>query len=205
MCGPLVAAFSLGLPRRGALLAHASYHLGRTVTYSFLGGAVAAAGSLLSVTARLASLQRASEVLLGLLLALFGLASAGWIPGRALLEGRCGEGLLPRTLSALSSAGASPGASLPAGLLMGLLPCGLVYTALLAAANLGAASPGAASAFPRGFLLMALFGLGTTPPLFAVGLAAGRVGAAARERFHVAAALLMTGTGLLLAWQGLAR
>jgi sulfite exporter TauE/SafE len=207
MCGPLVAAFSLGLPRKGALLAHGAYHLGRTATYALLGGAVAAAGSLLSVSARLASLQRGALVLSGLLVAILGLVTAGWLPGRRLVEGggAAGEGLLGRVLSLVSSAGATPGTALPAGLLLGFLPCGLVYTALLAAASTGVASPSAAAAFPRGFLLMALFGLGTTPALLAVGLVAGRIGAAARGRFHAAAALLMVGTGLLFAWQGLTR
>lgn len=207
MCGPLVAAFSLGLPRRGALLSHGLYHLGRTLTYALLGGTVAAAGSLLSVSSRLASLQRGAAVLSGLLVALLGLVTAGWLPGRERLEGGAArEGGLPsRVLALVARAGASPGTALPAGILLGFLPCGLAYTALLAAARLGVDAPSPAAAFPRGFLLMTLFGLGTAPALLAVGVLAGRLGGAARGRLHAAAALLMVATGLLFAWQGIAR
>ncbi len=49
------------------------------------------------------------------------------------------------------------------GLLLGLLPCGLLYTALMAAIAVGGAV--------NGFLALVCFGLGTTPALFGVSLA----------------------------------
>lgn len=60
------------------------------------------------------------------------------------------------------------------GMLLGLIPCGLVMAALMASASTGSALAGGVG--------MALFGLGTVPALMAVGLAGGVV---SRSYSHV--------------------
>ena len=50
MCGPLVAALSVGEPRQG-FLHHLLYNLGRVTTYSILGAIVGLSGSFLVLTA----------------------------------------------------------------------------------------------------------------------------------------------------------
>ena len=55
----------------------------------------------------------------------------------------------------------STGQALMAGLLWGWRPCGLVYTALILALS--------AESIVQGGLIMASFGIGTLPALFAIG------------------------------------
>jgi sulfite exporter TauE/SafE len=89
-----------------------------------------------------------------------------------------------------------------AGLLWGLLPCGLVLTALVVASVSGSAAYGAVT--------MLAFGLGTLPALLASGWLAGRAAASAHAalrststaRLAVAAVVLLFGTQM--AFRGLA-
>jgi hypothetical protein len=59
--------------------------------------------------------------------------------------------------------GRVPGHPFATGLFLGLLPCGLLYSALIAAAARGGPTEGAAA--------LALFGLGTAPALLGVSVA----------------------------------
>jgi sulfite exporter TauE/SafE len=80
-----------------------------------------------------------------------------------------------------------------AGAMNGLVPCGLVYTALLGAVGVGD--------WANGLLYMLLFGAGTFPVLFAVSMS----GKPIQERFRNAIKLLypifLGGTGLLLLYK----
>src|SRR5512144_1227771 len=80
MCGPLVAAFSFNRADGGAIRPHLLYHLGRVTTYSLAGGAAGFTGSFLDVAAVIAPYQRATLTGTGVLIALAGLALAGWLP-----------------------------------------------------------------------------------------------------------------------------
>lgn len=81
------------------------------------------------------------------------------------------------------------------GFLNGLLPCGLVYTAMALAALSGAWAPG--------FLVMFVFGLGTVPALWALTVLKSKIRPAIRSRFRPMAKLLTLGVGLLLILRGL--
>ena len=77
------------------------------------------------------------------------------------------------------------------GMVLGFLPCGLVYGALAAAAGTGSIADGAAA--------MAAFGLGTAPALLAVGWG----GLIVRRRLRdgtrwIATPLLLANAGLML-------
>ena len=76
------------------------------------------------------------------------------------------------------------------GLLWGLLPCGLVYSALLLSMTAGNAG--------RGALVMAAFGLGTLPTLLTTGIAGARLGHLLQRRG------LRTGLGVFVVAIGLA-
>ena len=68
---------------------------------------------------------------------------AGFLPLAGMLraiEKRAAGFALFRRALALFSGGVSVGAYYPMGLVLGLLPCGLVYTALLASARAGMAA-----------------------------------------------------------------
>lgn len=202
MCGPVIAAISLSAQNRPATGHHLLYHLGRITTYSLLGGAVGLTGSLVRIAVPIEPVQRGILVGTGILIAVMGLWLSGLF-GRTALTGEGGE--LPAPLSRalrLVSGASGPGASFPLGLLLGLLPCGLVYTALLTAAREGMESADPAVAFLRGFGAMALFGLGTAPSLLLLGKVVGILGAKARSALYRAAALLMAAAGILFAVKG---
>jgi sulfite exporter TauE/SafE len=148
MCGGFAATCAR---RRGGLPA---WHAGRLTAYAILGALAGSAGTLLAAPAWVPALFATG------LLVWFSLALAGVVA-----EPRV---VIPGLASVGARALASP--SLPAhfgfGIVNGLLPCGLVYSALALSAVLGGAV--------RGALGMALFGLGTIPLL--------SVGAVALER-----------------------
>ncbi len=139
MCGGFATACSR---RTGGLPA---WHLGRVASYAGLGVFAGAVGTALPGPAWLPGL------LATVLLLWFTLALAGWFPEPSLAL----PGLGQRGTGALSRG--SLGAHLGFGLINGLLPCGLIYSALAMSLSLG--SPW------RGALAIAAFGLGTVPVL----------------------------------------
>ncbi|MGE5753568.1 MAG: sulfite exporter TauE/SafE family protein, partial [Deltaproteobacteria bacterium] len=165
MCGPLVGAFSLCLGERRQFAPHLLFHLGRVTTYSMVGGAAGLAGSFLGITAGLGRFQEAIAVGAGLLVVLAGLALGGWLPRlRPSPDAGGPPGIMSRIARFARESG-GPGVFYPMGLILGFLPCGMVYAALLAAARAGMEAGSPASGFLRGFLAMALFGAGTIPSL----------------------------------------
>ncbi len=200
MCGPLVAAFSFNRAGGGGIRPPLLYHLGRLTTYSLAGGAAGFTGSFLDVAAAVAPYQRAVLTAAGALIALSGLALAGWLP-RAGVPRPGRPGLIAKACRLLAGEG-TPAAWYPLGLVLGFLPCGLVYAALLAAAREGMEAADHGGGFLRGFLVMALFGAGTVPALLVVGKLAGALSARARTGFSRLSAALVAAAGAVLAIRG---
>lgn len=195
MCGPVVAALSLGESRPG--MRHLLlYNLGRLMTYALLGALVGVTGSFLGVTTSIGTIQQAVMALAGISIVLMGLASAGWLPFGRLLPGCAPAMPLIRKAMALFRGPRSTGAWFPMGVVLGFLPCGLVYTALLTAVRAAMDAPDHFAGMVRGGVLMLLFGTGTAPALLLVGKAAGLIGEPARRRFSRLASLVMIGTGI---------
>jgi len=175
MCGGIVTAFSVqpktitfGKPEsqwRRQLL----FNLGRISSYAVAGALAGALGSSGALAAGALPAQTALLVVANAALVLVGLQLAGRGAGLARLEALGAplwRRIQPRAAALLGAH--HPAGILAAGLLWGLLPCGLVYGALLLAA--------AASASPvEGAVAMLAFGAGTAPNLIAAGLAASRV------------------------------
>jgi sulfite exporter TauE/SafE len=151
------------------------YHLGRISTYAALGAAAGAMGfGLASLLHPLRSVLLAAAAC-GLLL----IAVRRRMPR---LAGGAPSWLAPVTRR-LRPGGVLFGASL------GLLPCGLVYTALLAASATASLIWGAA--------FMAAFGAGTMPMLWAIGLA-GNIKRFRQGLLRVAPAVLVFDAAVLL-------
>jgi sulfite exporter TauE/SafE len=168
------------------------YHLGRMTTYALLGaGAALLAGSVGAAV----GLRWLSAALL-ILAALLFLGYA--VPRLGLKVGASG-GVLFRRLSTLAKplfAAPTGARGYALGLVLGYIPCGLVWGALSAAAASGSALSGA--------MAMAAFTLGTVPGLV---LVAG-LGQLASQRWggfvqRVAPMLLVLNAGVLalLAWR----
>ena len=197
MCGPLVVTFSLNLKEKSIFFPQLLYHLGRITTYIILGGVVAAAGSFTMVAVNLERFQKGVMIFAGALIVFMGLAMAGWLPtGRIFGDhsspGRWiskGFGKLLQVKSAI--------VYLPLGLLLGLLPCGPVYTALLGAARAGMDTGSTYHAVLAGMGLMGAFGLGTIPALLLVATLADMGWLKSRTLIYKAGAVLMIIAGVI--------
>lgn len=198
MCGPFVlmqtARALETVPASGMRESHRTlaallipYHLGRMTTYALLGAAMAALVGGLALW-----WKTASAIVLGL--AGISMIAAILIPDARSLP-------LPRFATRAHAAllrfvAPGPGTfprppqGYMLGLVLGLLPCGMVYAALLAAAGTGSAWQGAAS--------MAAFTIGTVPGLVAAGLAGRLALARLRLKTGTAARLGSVFAGLWL-------
>ncbi len=197
MCGPLVLAYSLPLSaaaRSRRLAAHAAYNLGRVTTYTVLGAAAGAAGGAVALLGRTAGVFNAAALGAGLLMVVAGVAMTGLVPVRIPTGGILAVGPRLSRLAAGFLRTPAPGAKLVMGLLLGFMPCGLLYAALLKAVETGSALEGAAA--------MGAFGLGTAGALVLAGLFSGTVAVWLGKwvaRLPAAAVIL---TGVFLLWRG---
>jgi sulfite exporter TauE/SafE len=181
MCGPIVLVIG---PRRGDQFA---YHCGRILTYMALGALAGAAGGGLGLLGRLAGLASAARIVSGAAMILAGIAMLGFLRKPELIAIRP-AGFTRRAGRLL----AAPRGKFAVGLLLGFLPCGLIYAALLKALD--------AATAPAGALTMLAFGLGTAAALLALGFAAGFAGPWINRVAPVAVML----TGALLLWRAFA-
>ncbi len=196
MCGPIVLAF--GLPMAGQskfrqLTAHGAYHAGRISTYALLGALAGWLGQGASVLSRLAGVERWASVGIGILMIIGGVLLAG-VFGRSELVRLEMPGPLSRVTGRFLRASGLK-VKLAAGLLLGCMPCGLVYAALLRSAASASVWQGAGS--------MAAFGLGMAGPLLGVGVFSSvinrRLGLSGPRLAAVGVALM----GGLLVWRGM--
>jgi sulfite exporter TauE/SafE len=168
MCGPLVVSLSLNLKGKNLFLPHVLYNTGRVITYTVLGGVMGATGSFTLVAAHIAGIQKGAMILAGIIIIVMALAISGWLPlGRVFGEYYNPDGIITRGFRKLSQV-KSTATYFPIGLLLGLLPCGPVYTALLAAAGAGMNTAGTLEGIIKGMAVMMSFGIGTIPALFIV-------------------------------------
>lgn len=160
MCGPLMIA----IPQKsesllGRTWIKVSYQAGRIITYTLLGFAIAYIGSLSSF---IKNGQQIISLFTGALLIIAGLTH--WIKFDKKSFYKKQQKILQPILKTIGYWLFKPGGHFVAGLLNGLLPCGMVYMALASALNAESPSGGA--------LFMFLFGLGTLPLLLIFTIAA---------------------------------
>ncbi|MCC4309954.1 sulfite exporter TauE/SafE family protein [Alcanivorax marinus] len=193
MCGGIGAALTFTIPARrrqgGRLwLWQGLFATGRVAAYGVLGALAGALGGAL--LGRLPGGGPAWPALFsGLLMALL---AAHFLGHGALLRRLERPGArLWRRLKPLSDRLLPvdrPHKAVALGALWGLLPCGLVYSALLLAATTGGAGGGA--------LVMLVFGAVTVAPVALAGVAGGRLGGRGRDHRRWAGAASLA----LAAW-----
>lgn len=168
MCGPIAVSFSIALKEKACFIPHLLYNAGRISTYAILGGIMGATGSFAMVATRIAIIQKGVMILTGLMIIAMGAAMAGWFSfGRIFSDAYHPSEAIAKRFRALSKVKSSF-AYFPMGLMLGLLPCGPVYTALLAAARGGMERTEVVSGIIFGMSLMVCFGAGTIPALLLV-------------------------------------
>ena len=203
MCGPIVVSLSLSLKDRQRLLPHLLYNGGRILTYGFLGGILGLSGSFTGVVTHIAGIQKGVMVFTGLIIIGMGVVMAGGLPiDRLFKDAPPAGGFLSRAFRGLTTA-RSTGIYFPLGLLLGLLPCGPVYTALLAVIRATMAIDNPIPALLTGFGLMLAFGLGTVPALLLVGKLTDLGWLKYRSGIYKIGAVLMVGIGLYFTYTGI--
>lgn len=203
MCGPIAVSVSLKRGGKGITLPQLLYNGGRITTYGILGGLVGLTGSLTMVTEHVAPLQKGITIFAGGMIVVMGLALGGWIPlGEIFRDHHDMKGWISRGFHRLSDV-KSPLLYYPTGLLLGLLPCGAVYTALMAAARAGMEAKGPFDGFLMGLSMMLAFGLGTFPALFIVGKLAGLGRLKSREIIYKGGSLLLVAVGVYFLAKGI--
>lgn len=193
MCSPFVLFVSRryvapDAGRAAAFRAQLWYTAGRVLTYAILGAIAGALGGVVQLAGALLGLQRAASVVAGAALVLWALvALSDLVPG---LD--TGGSLFAKVAARLK--GRVPGHPFAVGLFLGLLPCGLLYSAVIAAVARGGPLEGA--------LALTLFGLGTAPALLGVSLADELL---ARHRAFVnrLSQLFLLAMGAWFLWTGL--
>jgi uncharacterized protein len=160
MCGGIVTALTVRMPgERPKPLLHVAYHAGRLTTYAALGAATGALGATVAAVAPVQSVLYALAQVMLVALGLYLLGITRYLRGFERLGARWWRRVQPVAGRLLPVR--TPASGYVAGLLWGMLPCGLVYAILATAMMSGSALDGAAS--------MLAFGLGTLPALFAFG------------------------------------
>jgi sulfite exporter TauE/SafE len=195
MCGPLVIMIGVQRARSGrgnTWRVHLLYHSARITVYGVLGGIVGAIGSLIGIGTRFTEAAGIVSLVLGIGVILFSLGYLGWPPLRRLAK--TSDWLSRRMGQALHREGF--GGIIILGALNGLLPCGLVYSALLSAAATGSAVWGGVA--------MMLFGAATIPALITVGMGAQLLSVRARQSLIRAAGVMILVVGVQLILRGMA-
>ena len=158
MCGPLLIAINGQMELSWKVVFNRIfYQMGRVFTYGIMGLFLGIIGSVASVQ----GWQQGLSMMVGVILVVMGLFY---------LLGKNTNALTHFQTKAVQPFAKymgrwlyRPGGSLVAGILNGILPCGMVYMALASAMN--------ADSLSGSFLFMVIFGLGTLPLLFVVSLA----------------------------------
>ena len=192
MCGPI--AFALPVDRKSKpkmIFQTLLYHLGRLLTYSFIGLIFGLVGRGLY----LAGFQQRLSILIGVLMIVMVLMpthifnkynfSKPIYKGMSYVKSKLGYYLKKRTNSTFFSI----------GFFNGFLPCGLVYIALVGSI--------AASGALEGALYMFFFGLGTVPMMSVAVLAGNFLKGTIRAKIQKAIPVFVVIIGLLFILRGL--
>jgi sulfite exporter TauE/SafE len=200
MCGPIVISYSVSLARYGVfkremMLAHLCYNGGRIVTYATLGALAGAAGSGIGMLGKLSGLAQAARLLSGAAMIVTGILLLRVLPRKVLVqvERRGVTALFSRSIGRLLVSSRALG-KFGLGLLLGFLPCGLVYGALLKAVETARPLAGA--------LTMVAFGMGTAMALLGVGLASSVAGLRMGGWGNRVAGASILMAGAILVWRG---
>lgn len=199
MCGGIVAALSMNMPRplegsRNGLITVLIYNMGRISSYTVAGmlmGGLSAAASHLLFLHHAQLVVKAAAVLFMLLL---GLYISGWWPllsGMERVGGRIWRHIEPLARRFIPIRNLS--SAYVVGLVWGWLPCGLVYTGLIYSATAGGVF--------QGGLLMLFFGLGTLPAMLLMGAAGQQLQAFLQKSWlRQLAGLIVIGMALMMAY-----
>lgn len=193
MCGPFAILLGASTAETSGILRQIVYSAGRIFTYVTIGAVAGYGGLRLSDRAAgLVNVPALLSILAGCFLIYQGLATSGVLRFASRRgSGPClAGGLLRSFLASPSQLNV-----FLAGMLTGMLPCGLVYGFVGIAASTRDLFSGA--------LTMAAFGLGTVPIMIATGLSGGLLTLGTRKRLLQFAAWCVLLAGVVSIIRGL--
>jgi len=165
MCGCFVTAYSMNLKGSNTKKAfsHLLYSFGRITTYTFIGLIMGFLGSNLFFLSKMAGIQGYVTVFAGLVMIWLGLSMSGILPKISFLD-KMSSYFFKFTQKSFNNLMKKKGmfSTYPLGVVLGFLPCCLLYTVELQAMMSGSPIKGALSMFS--------FGLGTIPSMFSFGM-----------------------------------
>ncbi len=192
MCGPIALAIPLNRSSKSTMLfGILQYHIGRVLVYGILGYSVGYIG----MGIKLFGILQAISIIAGIGIIIYAWrkklfktsSSSSYINQKITSSFSKNMGKIMRSESPLKL--------FLLGALNGLLPCGMVYTALITAVVLGTPLLSATS--------MLAFGLGTLPGLVAFSLFAQQLGNPIRSKINRYLPYLITVVGLLIVLRGM--
>ena len=195
MCGGF--AIMVGMATRSCrqnLAAQLVYSAGRIATYTTIGGAAGFAGwRLVQKAPALTIIPAILSLVAGGLLIVEGLYATGLVRRRQPRSGGI-TGCLAGSMFGELLRMPGLGGAFSAGLVTGLLPCGLVYAFVALAAS--------SHDLVKGMGTMAAFGLGTVPLMVAAGTGSMLLTVERRKWLYRAAAWCVIATGMLTIVRG---
>lgn len=191
MCGPIALAIPLNRSSKSAMLfGILQYHLGRVLVYAILGYIVGYIG----MGIKLFGILQAISIIAGIGIIIYAWRKKLTFFKNPFTSSLRHTSLLSRSMGKIMRS-ESPLKLFLLGALNGLLPCGMVYTALITAVVLGTPILSATS--------MLAFGLGTLPGLVAFSLFAQQLGNPIRSKINRYLPYLITVVGLLIVLRGM--
>lgn len=202
MCGGFVMTYTLKIRQNEAgilnsrwhsLTPHLFYNSGRVLTYVILGQIFGFLGSTLGIVFAIRNFQGILELFAGAVMIFMGIELAGWIGGLA-PDALPGTNAFKKLIHSLFNRVNRQNVFL-LGLILGFIPCGLVYAA--------GAKAAATQSMIGGMITMLVFGLGTFPAMVLTGLTVNLISARLRHRLYRIAALLVILLGILTMLRGI--
>ena len=172
---------------RAGLVPSLLYNGGRVISYTIIGGAVGALGSLFGLST---ALKGVMPIIAGAFMLFLGVRMLGIFPWLSRLKIR-----LPGLGRGRLAAAASRKGPFVIGLLNGLMPCGPLQTMQVYALGTGS--------FLAGALSMFLFSLGTVPLLLGFGAISSLLSAKFNRRMLKASGVLVMVLGLVMFSRGM--
>lgn len=202
MCGPLVAGYTMaiGMSPIQRLMPHLVYHSGRLMSYSIIGGFAGLGGSFVTAIKPLSYVQSIAMAVAGILIISIGISIVKAGPSRI---GHLSFLKPFINLSKRVSETGGIGSLFPLGLINGLIPCGLSYTAFIAAMGIGAEGANPVMGFIKGVFMLLLFGLGTVPSLLLLSQFVSKITGSTRRRLYRISGVLLIIAGIVFIYRAI--
>jgi uncharacterized protein len=202
MCGPIIIAYSLHSKSyrnsvsdsgasifQGEIFHHLAFHLGRVITYGFLGAMAGLLFYLANLDRLFLHLRSGMTLVGGVLMIFLGLVLIRVIPLPRFAILSPGKAPIQRLLGSQTLY-----SRVALGMAVGFLPCGLSWAMIVKAAT--------TNNIVAGSLTMVAFGLGTVPALLLPGISASLLSLRVRIVGERLAALSVIAMGLILVFKG---